>query len=126
MFSSNKNVELICQLVRDAKDYGLLRLERFELDMASKLARLIGILVMGALLTIVLLVVMVFVSLAVGYALGKAIGSTALAMLIIAVAYLLLAVVIYAKRHAWIVTPLTLMFHDIFLTENDDTDHDNE
>lgn len=116
MFSSTRNVDLICQLVKDLREYGGLRLERLELDMAQKLALAVGMLAMGAIVSIIVLAVMVFLSLAVGYALAPLVGGPAVAMLILAVAYAALACVVYAKRKDWIVTPLTLFLHELFLS----------
>lgn len=115
MFSSSRNVELICQLIKDIREYGSLRLERFELDMASRLAIALGLLVVGAVLMVLAALVLVFVSLAVGFALAPVVGSTALAMLIVAAAYVVVAILVYAKRNTWIVTPLTLFLHELFI-----------
>lgn len=116
MFSSTRNVDLICQLVKDLREYGNLRLERLELDMAQKLALLIGMLVMGGIVSIVVLAVLVFLSLAVGYALAPLVGGPAMAMLILAAVYATLACVVYVKRNDWIVTPLTLFLHELFIS----------
>lgn len=117
MFSSSKNVELICQLIKDFREYGSLRLERFELDMASKLALAVGMLAMCAIVTMLALVGLVFFSMAVAYWLAPLCGSTALAFLIMAAAYAVVALVVYAKREKWIITPLKLFLHNLFLNE---------
>lgn len=118
MFSNSRNVELISQLIRDIREYGSLRLERFELDLASKLALVIGLLVTGAVICVLALLVLICLSLAVGYALAPLVGGAPVAMLIIAATYLVVGMVVYAKRQSWIITPLTLFFHDLLITEN--------
>ena len=117
MFSSSKNVETICQLFRDAKEYGQLRLEQLELDASSKLSRLVGILVVGAVLLVMLLVALVFLSIAAGYALAALLQSVPLAMLIVGLVYLALALALYFNRRAWVFVPITLLLHDILLPE---------
>lgn len=119
MFSSTRNVDLICQIVKDLREYGSLRLERLELDMAQKLALVVGMLAMGAIVSVIVLVVLVFLSLAAGYALAPLVGGPAVAMLILAAFYGILACVIYAKRNDWIVAPLTLFLHELFLSDKD-------
>lgn len=119
MFSSSKNVELICQLIKDIREYGTLRLERFELDITTKLALAVGMLCMGAILAVFTLVGIIFVSLAVAYALGSLIGNVALAMFFVALAYFCVALIVYIKRDSWIVTPLTLFFHGLFAPEKE-------
>lgn len=119
MFSNSRKVELICQIIKDLREYGSLRLERFELDMAQKLAVVIGVLATGAVLCILALLVLICLSLAVGYAIAPQVGGTVYAMLIISVAYILVAALIYAKRKSWIIDPLTLFFHDLFIDNKD-------
>lgn len=121
MFSNTKNVELICQLVRDLREYGALRLERLELDIAQKLAVVVGMLVMGAILFVLALTVVIFASLAAGYALAAYTGSTALAMLIVSMVYLAVALLVYSKRRTWIITPITLFLHELFLSDKKDS-----
>lgn len=115
MFSSTRNVEHIYQLIQDIREYGSLRLERFEFDMASKLALIVGMLVTGAIVSVLALTVVVFLSLAAGYALESLVGSKAMAMLIIAVVYLIIAITVFMKRHSWIINPLTLFLHELFI-----------
>lgn len=115
MFSNSKNVELICQLIKDIREYGTLRLERFELDMVSKLALAVGMLAMGTVVAVLMLVALTFVSLAVAYMLAPHVGGAAIAMLIVGLSYIALALIVYLKRQTWIVTPLTLFLHDLFM-----------
>lgn len=121
-FTGTRNVDLICQLVKDLREYGNLRLERFELDMSSKIALAVGMLAVCAIVSVLALVVLMFLSLALAYALAPVVGSTALAMLIIALLYGILASVVVVKRQEWIVTPLMLFIHDIFISEKNKKD----
>lgn len=119
MFSNSRNVELICQIIKDLREYGSLRLERFELDLSQKLALVIGLLVTAGVLCVLALLVLICLSLAVGYAIAPLVGGTVWAMLIISAVYILVAALVYVKREAWIITPLTLFFHDLFIENND-------
>ncbi len=121
-FTGTRNVDLICQLVKDLREYGNLRLERFELDMSGKIALAVGMLAVCAIVSVLALVVLMFLSLALAYALAPVVGSTALAMLIIALLYGILASVVVVKRQEWIVTPLMLFIHDIFISEKNKKD----
>ncbi|MBQ0165212.1 MAG: phage holin family protein [Bacteroidales bacterium] len=124
LFYSKQNVELICQLLKDIKEYGSLRLERLQLDLTQKMALAIGFLVMGTAVATISLCALIFLSLAAGYALASWMGSRALAMLVVAAFYAAAALVVYAKRHDWIVKPLTLFLHELFLSTKDTPDND--
>lgn len=121
-FTGTRNIDLICQLVKDLREYGNLRLERFELDMSGKIALAVGMLAVCAIVSVLALVVLMFLSLALAYALAPVVGGTAVAMLIIALFYGILAGVVVVKRQEWIVTPLMLFIHDIFISEKNKED----
>ena len=95
MFSSDKNVETIGQLVEVLKHYIGLRSEYMKLDAADKVVRLLTALIIGSLLLALL-----------ALALMADYVGLAPAFCIVAGAYLLILVLFILFRHQWIEKPL--------------------
>lgn len=119
-------METISQLFRDAKEYGKLRLEKLELDTVSKLSRVAGMLVVGALLLALLLIALVVLSFAAAFALVTVLHNLAWALLAVAAIYIVLALLLYLNRNRWIYKPLTILLYDIMLPETTKTENKDE
>ena len=102
MFSSDKNVETIGQLVEVLKHYIGLRSEYMKLDVADKVVRLLAALIIGSLL---LALALIYLSFAAAFAMADYVG-LAPAFCIVAGAYLLILVLFILFRHQWIEKPL--------------------
>ena len=126
MFSNSQNVETVCQLFRDAKEYGKLRLEKLELDMVSKVSRVVGMLVVGALLLAMLFLALIVLSLAAVYALDGVLHSMAWSMLIVGLVHVVLTLLLYLGRKKLVYIPLTLLLYDILMPETEQTDNEDE
>ena len=105
MFSSDKNVETIGQLVEVLKHYIGLRSEYMKLDAADKVVRLLAALIMGSLLLALLALALIYLSFAAAFAMADYVG-LAPAFCIVAGAYLLILVLFILFRHLWIEKPL--------------------
>lgn len=105
MFSSDKNVETIGQLVEVLKHYIGLRSEYMKLDAADKVVRLLTALIIGSLLLALLALALIYLSFAAAFAMADYVG-LAPAFCIVAVAYLLILVLFILFRHQWIEKPL--------------------
>ncbi len=116
MFSGDKNLELISQLFADAKRYAELRLQLTKVDLVSKLAILLAALILGAVLFMLFTIVILFLSYTAAAMLATWLGSMSAACAVIAGCYLLVAVVVYANRRRWIVTPLARFLSKLFLS----------
>ena len=108
MFSSDKNIETIAQLVEQLKQYGGLKLEMLKLDAA---------LILGFVLLLIVCAVAICASFAVAYALGDLFDSDALGFLCVAAFYLLLLIIVYVRKKAWIERPLVKFLATILLEE---------
>ena len=114
MLSSDKNVESFAQLIEILKHYLGLQAEYVKLDVIDKVVRLIT----GAALAIVFcflaILLALFLSFALAFWLSNFIGM-GWAFLIITIFQLIVFVLIFSKRKAWIEKPLVRFLADVFL-----------
>ncbi len=106
MFSNDKNVETIGQLVEVLKHYIGLQSEYLKLDVVDKVVRLLTAITMTVVLLGLFVMAIIYLSFAAAYALAGLIGSTALAFCIIAGIYLFILILFVIFRHKWIERPL--------------------
>ena len=118
MFSSDRNIETISQLITEIKRYVELRTESFEIDIVRKLSKLVAALVLGAVLFMLACLAVLFVSMIVAATLSKILGSQAVAYAIVVAFYLLLGIMVYSNRKSWIETPLTGFLAHLFLEDS--------
>lgn len=114
MLSSDKNVESFAQLIETLKHYLGLQAEYVKLDVIDKVVRLIT----GAALAIVFcflaILLALFLSFALAFWLSNFIGM-GWAFLIITIFQLIVFVLIFSKRKAWIEKPLVRFLAEVFL-----------
>lgn len=114
MFSNDRNVESIAQLVEVLKHYIGLQSEYVKLDVIEKVVRLITALAITLTVILFLLIILIYLSFALAYAIAPYVG-TATAFCIVAGIYLLLFILILFKRKKWIEKPLVKFFAAILL-----------
>lgn len=105
MFSNNKNVETIGQLVEVLKHYIGLQSEYLKLDVVDKVVRLLTVITMTLVLCSLLALALIYFSFAVAYALSDYIGLFG-GFSTVAGVYLLILVFFVCFRHQWIEKPL--------------------
>ena len=105
MFSSDKNVETIAQLVEVLRHYIGLQTEYVKLDVIEKIVRLITVITLTVILSLLVLLILIYLSLDVAYALEPAVG-TAGGFGIVAGIYLIFFLMFLAFRKKWIEQPL--------------------
>ena len=105
MFSSDKNVESIAQLIEALKDYVGLQKEYLKLDVIDKIVRLVTALTLTIVLVFLGIAVLFYLSFAVVYWLTPLIG-TGWAFFLIALAFLVLFLLVCIYRKTWIERPL--------------------
>ena len=115
MFSNDKNVETIGQLVEVLKHYIGLQSEYMKLDVVDKVVRLLTVFTMSVVLIALFAMAAIYLSFAAAYALADVVGSTALAFCIVAGAYLFLLVLFVIFRHQWIERPLVKFLASILM-----------
>ena len=114
MFSSDKNVESIAQLIEVLKDYIGLQKEYLKLDVIDKIVRLVTALALTVVLVILGIAVLFYLSFAVAYWLTPLIG-TGWAFFLIALAFLVLLLLVFIYRKPWIERPLVRFLADTLL-----------
>ena len=120
MFSNDQKIDAANDLLREAKQYADLRLQRLKLDFVSKLT-----LLLSALL-VVFAVVFLFVAYTLALAMAPHVGGLHWACAIIAAGDIVLGTLFYAIRRPLIVQPLTNFVARLFLEKDTEDDDDNE
>lgn len=105
MFSNDKNIETIEQLVKIAKDYIGLQGEYLKLDVTEKAVRLITALLLFAVFTLLFIAILIFVSTAVAFSIAPSVGYP-VAFALIALFYLFIFILLLAFKKSWIEKPL--------------------
>lgn len=105
MFSNDRNIETIGQLVEVLKHYIGLQKEFVKLDVIDKIVRLLTVATMSIVLAILVLLTLIYLSFAAAYALEPLVGS-AVAFSIIAFIYLFVLILCVLFRKKWIERPL--------------------
>lgn len=106
MFSSDHNIRLTRRLLRHLREYARLRYEWAQLALVDKLTVLLTCIVAGAVAGVLLaLALMLFSALAVAL-LAPHVGGMVAALALMVLVYAALAVLVWAKRRAWIANPI--------------------
>ena len=114
MFSSDKNVESIAQLVESVKSYVELQGEYLKLDAIQKIVRLVTAMTLTIVLLLLGIAFLFYLSFACVYWLEPLTG-TALAFFIVALFFLALLILVFINRKSWIERPLVRFLADVLL-----------
>ena len=114
MFSSDKNVESIAQLVESVKSYVGLQGEYLKLDAIRKIVRLVTAMTLTIVLLLLGIAFLFYLSFACVYWLEPLTG-TALAFFIVALFFLALLILVFINRKSWIERPLVRFLADVLL-----------
>ena len=116
MFSSDRNIETISQLIVEIKRYVELRAECLQIDIVSKMSRL---LILFVVLFMLSALAVMFMSMTAAAALAPIVGGMATAYAIIVVVYIIIGIVILCNRKKWIEAPIAGFLADLFLNDTD-------
>lgn len=105
MFSSDRNIETIGQLVKLAKHYIGLQKEYMKLDIIEKAVKLITALLLFILFSLILIAISIYLSCALAFAIAPSVGYTG-AFGIIAAIYAVIFILFFTFRKKWIEGPL--------------------
>ena len=114
MLSSDKNVETLTQLIELLKHNLELRTEYVKLDVTARVVRLLGAATLAVLFFVIVMAMLLFASLSVAVWLSNYCG-LAVALAVVAAFYLLVLVLVYSCRKAWIERPLVRFLSHILL-----------
>ena len=116
MFSNDKNIETIGQLVEVTKHYIGLQTRYAKLDVMIKIVRLLTVATMTLLLCVLLMLALIYMSFAAAYALGTIWGN-AMAFCAVSAFYIVLLVMFVCFRKQWIEKPLVHFLSSILLND---------
>lgn len=105
MFSNDKNIETIGQLVEVLKHYIGLQMEYVKLDVIEKIVRLLTVAAMTVVLALLLLLAVIYLSFSAAYALIPNLGAAG-AFGVVAGGYLFILLLCIIFRRQWIERPL--------------------
>ena len=115
VLSSNRNIDTICQLIEELKRYVELKTDGLQIDIVSKLSKLLSALIIGAIIFMIVELALIFVSMMIAAALTSLIGNATIAYALIVCAYALIAWIIYCNRTKWIENPITNFLAHLFI-----------
>lgn len=105
MFSTDKNIETIAELIETIRNYIGLQTKYVKLDVIEKIVRLLTALTMVGLLLLLLFIGLIYLSFAVVYAIAPLMG-IALAFACVAGTYFVALILFVTFRKQWIERPL--------------------
>lgn len=105
MFSNDRNIETIGELVETLKHYIVLQKEYVQLSAAEKAVRILTAFAVTIIISLLLVFILIFLSFAAAFALGPVVGQV-MAFVIIAAVYLVLLLFILMFKRQWIERPL--------------------
>lgn len=116
MFSTDKNIETIGQLIEVLKHYVGLQNEYLRLDVIEKVVRLITALTIAAVVFLIVIIIFIYLSFAAAYAMAPYTGFP-LAFFIVAAFYLLIFLLFLAFRKNWIEKPLVKFLASLLMEQ---------
>jgi tetrahydromethanopterin S-methyltransferase subunit F len=114
MFSNDRNIETIAQLVEKIKEYASLKGESIRLNIVEKAVRIITIITITFIFTLLFLLALTYFSFCLAYAMAPAIGYVA-AFAVIGTIYVLLFILCCIFRKTLIEKPLVKFLASILM-----------
>ena len=116
MFSNDKNIETIGQLIEVSKHYIELQTESLKLDVFEKIVRLLTAITISAIFVVLLMLALIYLSFAAAFALSSSLGNVA-AFCMVGGFYLLMLMLCILFRHQWIERPLVRFLALLFFNK---------
>ena len=116
MFSNDKNIETISQLIETLKHYIGLQTKYTKLDVVETIVRLLTASAILIIISIFLMLALIYASFAIAYALAPVTG-TATAFCLVAGFYIFAFILCIIFKKQWIERPLVRFFAGILMQE---------
>lgn len=117
MLSSNKNVETIGQLIEALTRYLNLQKESIKINVVEKLVQLLTATALAIVGLMLVVAVLMFLSFAAACWLAAFVGM-ATAFLLVSAAHVLLLLIFFLRRKAWIERPLVRLLANMLMNDN--------
>lgn len=115
MFSDDKNIETLQQLVSEVKQYLQLQKEYTKLEVTEKLSKLLSTILLVALIVVLGVVVLFHLSFALVYVLAPLVGGLMESFALIAAFHLILIFLLLHYRKPLIIDPTVRFIASLFL-----------
>lgn len=117
MFSSDRNIENISQLVIEIKHFIELKIQSLQISFVSKMTHLLSALVVGMIVFMLFSIAAIFVSMMIAAAISPYVGGNAISYAIVVAFYTIIALIVYKKRHTWIESPIANFLGHLFFDD---------
>lgn len=114
MFSSNKHIESIQQLLLELKNYYKLQKKFVYLDTAEKLTVLLSAIAIAIVVVILVALILMYATFALAYFIGNQLDSLPLGFILVAAGVLVVLLLFYVNRKRLIVQPLARFIARVF------------
>lgn len=120
MFSSDRSVRTLQELVAEVRRYLELQKRYVKLEFVSKLIVLLSALILGLLMFLIGAVAFILIAFCLASLVGDITGSQTIGYAAVALLFVLIALLVYANRRRWITAPLVRFLGGLFLTDDGD------
>lgn len=120
MFSTNRNLKTLEELAAELKRYFELQKEFVKLEFVSKLIVLLSALILGMIMFLVGAVAFILIAFCLASFIGDIAGSQTVGYALVALLFVLLAVVVFLNRSRWITAPIVKFLSNLFLSGNNE------
>lgn len=108
-------------LIEHAEEYFKTRQELSKMIAAEKISSILSSVVANLILLSIFLLVFVFASIALAYGISQYLGQAFAGFLAVAVLYLFIGIILYAKRDKWLKAPMAnAVIQNFFQSGNND------
>ena len=119
MFVSDKSIDSLRQLFVEFKKYLNLQKEYTKVEVTEKLSVLLSMLILILLIVILGMMALFYLSFTLAWLLAPAVGSITLGFSLIAILYVVLAILLVAFRKRLIIDPMVKFLAGLFLKPTD-------
>jgi hypothetical protein len=118
MLGTGKYTEDIKEIILEVKHYLNLQKKYLAIDAAEKTTAILSAVTIAAICILLGTIILLFCTFALAYWIGDLLNSLPLGFLTMALIVILLLLLFYCKRNAWVIQPLARMTAKLFI-END-------
>lgn len=118
MLGTGKYTEDIKEIILEVKHYLNLQKKYLAIDAAEKTTAILSAVAIAAICILLGTIILLFCTFALAYWIGDLLNSLPLGFLTMALIVILLLLLFYCKRNAWVIQPLARMTAKLFI-END-------
>ena len=120
MIGTGKYTEDIKEIILEVKNYLNLQKKYLAIDAAEKTTVILSAVAIAAICILLGSIILLFCTFALAYWIGDLLNSLPLGFLSMGIIVLLILLLFYCKRKAWIIQPLARMMAQVFIENNEE------